>query len=114
MKKLSKANNKKKIKILHLRGYIEQIEKHKYFGICLTLNLHVYGNTPEDAFCRLKKLIKMYLVKAAKTKRIHDFFPRRAPLSLYSKYFKFVFLFYLHSSSIFELFKTQEKLAYAH
>ena len=108
---------KTKIRVFKLIGYVKQEDDNRYFGINLTLNLHVYGKSPKETLNKLDKLVKWYIKDAEKNKEIKKFIPRRAPFNLYLEYYKIRFiitLFHLNKSIInFIPIKIEKQLAYA-
>ncbi len=99
---------KKKKKFITLKGYIEQVEKQKYFAICLNFNLHVYGKNHQDAKNKLNKLIQWYIKDAIKNKKLFKDVIQRAPLRLYLKYYRFRYSLsiYCHIRRIYKFIET--------
>ncbi len=105
-----------KTRVIKLIGYIKQEKENRYFGIYLTLNLHVYGKSSKETLDKLNKLVKWYIKDAVHNKEIKEFIPRRAPLSLYLEYYRIRFairLFHLKSIVNFIPIKIEKQLAYA-
>lgn len=69
-----------------LRGYVIEREPDRHIGVCLTLNLVVEGPSQDEATRKLHELTTAYLQDAFEKRELHQFVPRRAPLSFYGEY----------------------------
>jgi hypothetical protein len=69
-----------------LRGYVKQLNEHRFVGVCLTLNLVVEESTFERTHAKLEALINAYLSDVIEKNEFDAFVPRRAPASFYLEY----------------------------
>lgn len=69
-----------------LRGYIEQVGKDDFFGICLTVNVTGRGRSLEEATNNLNEALRFYFEDAARDKQLDEWVPRRAPAYFYWRY----------------------------
>jgi predicted ATPase len=69
-----------------VRGYVKQVGRLQFVGVCLTLNLVVQGESQDEALDKLQELIKAYLCDALDKNELDTFFPRRAPVGFYMEY----------------------------
>lgn len=73
-----------------LRCYGREIDKNKWYGVCINLNLAVEASSPDELLMKMKEVITSYLETVLDTKddkSIPELLSRRAPIYDWIVYF---------------------------
>jgi len=95
-------------KKLVLRCYGRQIDSHKWYGVCLELNLAVEARSINEMREKMKEVILSYLESVLDTKDVNSIpwlLSRRAPISDWLFYYYVAFMYHITHLSEKILFK---------